>query len=502
MAAYQPAQQANPVEVYRRGDGDNGDKPIPPETLAILNTRPACMYDRPKYNNRCKKGVSTSPAFKTDYDYASPYITYRKFRSNRYRKNKGHMVVSGDRYVHQNLTRSYIFHRPPFDWYDATKADILDDIEEVVPIAGTLDKVHSKDIYSTPNFIANQHVLNMHNNRLNLSDDSDESEEEYEEYVGYHNGEPRLMRHHSSEPRPRSRMASRPIHPEDDESDYEVPKSRSLNQFKEASRRPLPPQKYDDDDFKNRKNKSGNRAPPPRRFYKRSEEAHDDYEERRPHVTVNSYSDFKSVNGNLKKSEEYGEYVHYKEEVSKNARAKSLSNMASRPKNPPDDYAKDEERYSSPANAAKSKYEEYEEKRSSNLKTNEVPKIVTISRSPIKPKVKSLQEQDNNESLASTTTVKAIPYPYSIYSESTAKIFNQKEQPIKEHEGYLSNVKRESNNASATTRKNFQNENRQGPIDYNNKSNFDNAVVTQIIKDVIRVHASEKSNKDSGVKYY
>ena len=125
MASYEATAQSRPVEVYRR-DGNN-DKAIPPETLAILNTRPACIYERPK--NRCKKEPSTKPAFKTDYDYTSPYITYRKFRSNHYRKNKGHMVVSGDRYVHQNLTRSYIFHRPPFDWYDASKANILDDIE-------------------------------------------------------------------------------------------------------------------------------------------------------------------------------------------------------------------------------------------------------------------------------------------------------------------------------------------------------------------------------------
>ena len=141
-----------PVEVYGK------DKPIPPETLAILNTMPPCSYNSCKGDSgyvrgKSCKSVSYKSPLKTEYDLEAPFITYRKFRSNRYRKNKGHMVVSGDRYVHCNLTRSYIFHRPPFDWYDGRKADILDDIEEVVPVAGTLGDVHTKDIYATPNFI-------------------------------------------------------------------------------------------------------------------------------------------------------------------------------------------------------------------------------------------------------------------------------------------------------------------------------------------------------------
>ena len=335
MASNNTAERS--PQVYRRDAGQSDDdKNIPPDTLAILNTRPACVYDRPKgdktpfsLGSRCKKRVLNT-AHMTEYDYTKPYITYRKFRSNRYRKNNGHMVVSGDRYVHQNLTRSYIFHRPPFDWYDASHADILDDIEEVVPIAGTLDKVHSKDIYTTPNFIANHHMMNLHNNRRCLTDESDYDEdeeyyddggEEYVEYVEYDNGRPHLVRAGSLGRRPVSRIASRAIHPDDDVSVSDsvpaVSKSKSFHQSKEATRRPRVVLR-DDRCIDTNRSKNNNNARGVRRFYKKSEEPSESFDERQRPVT---YADARvdSKKRNAGHNEEYGgEYVSYDDRHGKN----------------------------------------------------------------------------------------------------------------------------------------------------------------------------------------
>lgn len=207
-----------PVDIYGK------DNPIPAETLAILNKMPPASYNKNCKGDACYqrgkgcKSVSYKCPLKTEYDLEAPFITYRKYRSNRYRKNRGHMIVSGDRYVHCNLTRSYIFHRPPFDWYNSKHADILDDIEEVVPVAGTLGDVHTKDIYATPNFIGNHHVMNLHQNRLNLTDES-ECEDSCEDYCDNfnHRNAPILKKSCLTTTRPRSVIASRPIRAEDDE---------------------------------------------------------------------------------------------------------------------------------------------------------------------------------------------------------------------------------------------------------------------------------------------
>lgn len=128
-----------PVEVYRK-DSNGYERAAPVEKISEL-----------RYKTHKKK------PFKQEYDYLEPYVTYRSSRGNINRR--GHSMVKGDKYVHHNLTRSYVFHRQPFDWYDTVNTDVLDDVEEVIPIPGSLDRPHAKSVYDTPDFRGSNHSL-------------------------------------------------------------------------------------------------------------------------------------------------------------------------------------------------------------------------------------------------------------------------------------------------------------------------------------------------------
>jgi hypothetical protein len=128
-----------PVEVYRK-DSNGYERAAPVEKISEL-----------RYKTHRKK------PFKQEYDYLEPYVTYRSSRGNINRR--GHSMVKGDKYVHHNLTRSYVFHRQPFDWYDTVNTDVLDDVEEVIPIPGSLDRPHAKSVYDTPDFKGSNHSL-------------------------------------------------------------------------------------------------------------------------------------------------------------------------------------------------------------------------------------------------------------------------------------------------------------------------------------------------------
>lgn len=298
-------QAQGPVEVFGR------EKPLPKETLAILNTMPPSPYIskggvgcRTGRRNPCKTGSAKIPS-RTEYDLEAPYITYRKFRSNRYKKNKGHMVVSGDRYVHCNLTRSYIFHRPPFDWYDGKKADILDDIEEVVPVAGTLGEVHTKDIYATPNFVGNHHTMNVHQNNS-----ESESEDDYDESFAN-------SPNYSTPNRPGNRVGSRPMPLEvrndssfDNNDNNRQPRGYTPN--KQESRN------LNQEAMQPRFIKNGNRSAG-RNFSRDEEEdfgGHDD----RSRSNVRSYNYAKGSDPQQRQSDEFREFLEYKQ-------YKSLQNL-------------------------------------------------------------------------------------------------------------------------------------------------------------------------------
>lgn len=63
-----------------------------------------------------------------------------------------HLTVSGDRISYSTPHRNYIYHRQPFDWYDNKKVLILDDMEEILPIRGSLPKPHVRSIFDSAHY--------------------------------------------------------------------------------------------------------------------------------------------------------------------------------------------------------------------------------------------------------------------------------------------------------------------------------------------------------------
>jgi len=444
MARQHAIHSQGPIEIFGHG------KPIPPETTAILNTIPPSSYSSNSKGDsgyvrghRCKSVAYKSP-LKTEYDHEAPFVTYRKFRSNRYRKNRGHMIVSGDRYVHCNLTRSYIFHRPPFDWYDARKADILDDIEEVVPVAGTLGDVHTKDIYATPNFIGNHHMMNLHQNRLDLTDES-ECEDDYEDYAEYERRQHRQNRNVVN--RPSSRMCSRPINPEDDVSDADV-KPRSLRHYKTESRnvKNLPPLK----ESKPRFIKNGNRSA--QRLSSKVEED-SDFDDSNS-VSVHSYSTPKLNAEKLDKFEEFVEYKHSKSLSSHNLNNYPIA-LAENPK----------------------KISMLNTEVEVNKKIQRSPHVVIKNpKSPTQSELTHYNHAINN------------------YVQSNAKMIKtDKTIPVRQHDSFVS----ANNNVKKA---NVLKENQ--PT-LTNKKRSEEDITRQIVKDLMNVHMAESSySGQCDVKYY
>jgi hypothetical protein len=64
--------------------------------------------------------------------YSRPHASFRR----------RHLNVAGDNIVSKSLTRNYIYHRQPFDWYNSSSGILLDDVEEIVPVPGGLDEPH------------------------------------------------------------------------------------------------------------------------------------------------------------------------------------------------------------------------------------------------------------------------------------------------------------------------------------------------------------------------
>jgi hypothetical protein len=64
---------------------------------------------------------------------------YGRHRSNHHKKQEesiysticDHHIAAGDRIIDKHLSRRYIYHRKPFDWYNTQRAVVLDDVEEL-----------------------------------------------------------------------------------------------------------------------------------------------------------------------------------------------------------------------------------------------------------------------------------------------------------------------------------------------------------------------------------
>lgn len=76
-----------------------------------------------------------------------------KYKNNRSELNTmRHLTVNGDKISYSNPHRNYIYHRQAFDWYNSRRAVVLDDMEEILPVPGSLSRPHVRSIYDSSQY--------------------------------------------------------------------------------------------------------------------------------------------------------------------------------------------------------------------------------------------------------------------------------------------------------------------------------------------------------------
>lgn len=76
-----------------------------------------------------------------------------KYKLNRSELNTmRHLTVNGDKISYSNPHRNYIYHRQAFDWYNSRRAIVLDDMEEILPVPGSLSRPHVRSIYDSSQY--------------------------------------------------------------------------------------------------------------------------------------------------------------------------------------------------------------------------------------------------------------------------------------------------------------------------------------------------------------
>jgi hypothetical protein len=137
-----------PVELYRRDACDFDDYT---SDRARMSSSAASTHSSRRRHGSSKYRRPMVACYDTgvDFDYVKPNISYRQALPEPYYK-RGHLPVSGDKLVQNHFTRRYIYHRTPFDWYNSERAVIIDDIEEIVPLPGTLETPHVHSLYGAP----------------------------------------------------------------------------------------------------------------------------------------------------------------------------------------------------------------------------------------------------------------------------------------------------------------------------------------------------------------
>lgn len=174
-----------PVELYRR-DTNGNEKALSMEQVSRLsrNVRSAPLA------GRRKPRAELEPS----------QISFKNPILSAYDRTRTHLNVSGDRIVHRNLTRSFILHRPPFDWYDSNQGIVLDEIEEVIPVPGTLDRPHVRPVYGLPYFNkAEKPYNNINEYEVEYEDDEDDFYEEEEVEVVRKNPTKQRVRYEEDE---------------------------------------------------------------------------------------------------------------------------------------------------------------------------------------------------------------------------------------------------------------------------------------------------------------
>lgn len=162
---YSSDSSQSPVRRDGRNEASSSKRPINNEEPRNRYSRNHQKYNEEFDSENDDSGDSRRQGGKIDRLENSFSMQHIPRSSNRRQR---FMPVIGDTIIHKNLTRTYVFYRPAFDWYDTEQSVVLDDYEEVLP----------------PKQMENLDFDQM--SRSNRRDDGFEieEEEEYEEYEG------------------------------------------------------------------------------------------------------------------------------------------------------------------------------------------------------------------------------------------------------------------------------------------------------------------------------
>ena len=177
-----------PVELYRK-DSNGRERSLNADKVTKLTA---------KYKNHKRQEYRRNASIKGNYDFIKPRVTYRHqdrrpARPSRpcpHSRDYNRLAVSGDKIIEKHPTRSYIYHRQPFDWYNSYNIEILDDIEEVIRVPGTLQRPHTKSIYDSPSICSSSQMYREpHRKRWYEDEDDDSYSDEYDYHDDYEDGQ-------------------------------------------------------------------------------------------------------------------------------------------------------------------------------------------------------------------------------------------------------------------------------------------------------------------------
>ena len=124
------------------GNERRGKREIARQEVMVTPDGPIELYRKDKNGNEIKVPLEKVAQLAEKYKRRTN-ASYRPVKTSHGPGLRGHhRMVSGDHYKTTQFSRSYIYHRPAFDWYNGNGADLIDDIEEV------LEPVSQQPFYS------------------------------------------------------------------------------------------------------------------------------------------------------------------------------------------------------------------------------------------------------------------------------------------------------------------------------------------------------------------
>lgn len=94
----------------------------------LKNTHDVSTTERPN-RRRINENFQKSRNYR---DSSEESHRYEDSRHRNYRKRSYFNPLLGDNFVDRKFARTYVYYRPPFDWYKSERYEILDEYEEIL----------------------------------------------------------------------------------------------------------------------------------------------------------------------------------------------------------------------------------------------------------------------------------------------------------------------------------------------------------------------------------